>query len=484
MLSSLCLLGCLLAPGQSPTPSPTATPPGRADWVVRPQLTAGQEFVYSGNYKEEAAGSVQYSRGYRLETRVLVLDPPRPAIPVALFTVFRSRDSRPGSQANVGNDGPVSSVRLERGTLGERGLLKLESGVGLTVPLDGPPALEVGLFLEVPGERLVQNQSWVVAEPGRPVRTWRIVGSEMVNGASCIKIVGEQQTDDWERPGRDRNAWRRQDTVWLAPRAGIAYKVERFIEKRGPGRDEPILRSLLRYELESSVPYTGQFFDERRQEVTQALAFAATAAPLLPAPARNVPQLNALANKIASHLDREPPTPYREAVLQVRRTVEAGKRGEVPLLVPTETPVDISVATVGEPAPDFLAPEVGTRGTTTLKRWQGQPVLLVFFNPNSTTADPLLQFAERLARAFPKQITVLGMAMSDDSERVREKTHHLTLSFPLYNGTGLRRSYAIDATPKMVVLDGAGVVRGSYFGWGNEIPLEVAEELKRWLPRK
>ena len=34
----------------------------------------------------------------------------------------------------------------------------------------------------------------------------------------------------------------------------------------------------------------------------------------------------------------------------------------------------------------------------------------------------------------------------------------------------------------MVLLDAAGVVRGSYVGWGNEIPLEVLEELKRWLP--
>ena len=81
-------------------------------------------------------------------------------------------------------------------------------------------------------------------------------------------------------------------------------------------------------------------------------------------------------------------------------------------------------------------------------------------------------------------MTVLGMAMSDDPDLVREKTDHLELGFPLFNGTGLRRGYAIEAMPKMVVLDGAGVVRGSYFGWGNEIPLEVVEELKRWLPRK
>jgi len=43
----------------------------------------------------------------------------------------------------------------------------------------------------------------------------------------------------------------------------------------------------------------------------------------------------------------------------------------------------------------------------------------------------------------------------------------------------LRLSYAVDATPKFVVLDADGVVRGSYTGWGPETPRGVVEELKR-----
>ena len=477
MVSTLLLLGCVLAPGQVQT----VPPPVRADWVVRPQLMAGQEFVYSGNFKEDADGPVQYSRSYRLETRVFVLDVPQPDQPVALFTVLHSRDNRPGLPAN---DAPAVSVRLEHGNVGERGLLKMDPGVSLSVPLDGPPSLEAGVFLELPGERLSLNQSWVAAEFGRPVRTWRIVGTDSANGAICIKIVGEQKTDDWDQPRLDRIAWRRLDTVWLAPRVGLAYKVERIIEKREPGRDEPTQRSVLRYDLESNVPYSGQFFEERRQEVTQALAFAAAAAPLLPVPAKNGPQLHAVANKIDFHLDREPPTPYREAILQLRRYVEAGKRGEVPVTITTDAPIESGVATLGEPAPDFVAPEVFARASTTLKRWFGKPVLLVFFNPTSMTADPLLLFAQRVATDYSPDVTVLGMAMSDDAELVRDRTERLSLKIPLLNGTGLRRSYAIEATPKMVLLDAAGVVRGSYIGWGNEIPLEVVEELKRWLPRK
>jgi peroxiredoxin len=481
MFSTLLLLGCVLAPGQAPPPA--VPPPGRADWVVRPQLSPGQEFVYSGSFKEDAVGGpVQYSRSYRLETRVFVLDTPQPTIPVAVYTILRNRDARPGATSA---DTPAASIRLERCTIGDRGVLKAEPGVRLTVPLDGPPSVEVGAFLELPSERLAMNQTWAVAEPGRPVRIWRIVGSEAANGASCIKIVGEQKTDDWDQPQIDRIAWRRLDTIWLSPRLGIAYKVERIIEKREPARDQPTQRSVMRYDLESGIPYTGQLFEDRRQEVTQALSFAAAARPLLPAPTKNGPQLNVLANKIAFHLDREPPTPYRDAVLQVRRYVEAGRRGELPPQeISTDGPAETIVATVGEPAPDFVAPEIGQRASTSLKRWLGKPVLLVFFNPKSTTADHLLQFAKNLGASYPHEVTVLGMAMSDDVDLVREKTDPLALGFPLCNGTGLWRSYAIEATPKMVLLDATGVVRGAYLGWGNEIPIDLVTELKRWLPRK
>jgi peroxiredoxin len=480
MVPTLFLLGCVLVPGQRPS-----LPPGRDDWPVRPQLTPGQEFVYVGTFRDDTIdGAVPFSRAYRVETRVLVLDVSRPATAVAVCTVLRPRDLRPGPPATPGTDGPVVSVRLERCLLGERGQLTADPGVGLAVPLDGPPALEVGAFFALPGDRLSLNQSWVAAEPGRPAHNWRVEGTEPANGALCLKIVGEQKTDDWDRPRLDRLAWRRQDTVWLAPRVGLAYKVERVVEKRAPGRDEPIRRTVLRYGLESCVPYSGERFDERRQEVAQALGFAAAAAPLLPTPGRNGAPLAALANRIAFHLDREPPTPYREAILEVRRRVEAARRGEVPVTLPADVPPEPGVAGVGETAPDFVAPDFRSPASANLKRWLGRPVLLVFFSPTSPTADRLLPFAQRLADANAGRLTVVGLAMSDDAELVRERTAQLNVRFPLLNGTGLRRSYAVEATPKMVLLDGAGVVRGAYVGWGNEVPQEVVEELSRWLPRK
>ena len=64
----------------------------------------------------------------------------------------------------------------------------------------------------------------------------------------------------------------------------------------------------------------------------------------------------------------------------------------------------------------------------------------------------------------------------------RSKDFHLT--FTILSGKGLRQSYAVEATPKLMVLDANGVVRGSYDGWGPETSTSVTAELKVWLQRK
>jgi peroxiredoxin len=364
-----------------------------------------------------------------------------------------------------------------------QGKLGADPGAPLAVPLDGPPTLECGAFVEVPRNRVGLNQTWEVSEDRRPIRTWQVNGTDAVNGTSCIKLVGVQQTDDWDRPRGESTAWRRQDTVWLAPRLGVAYRVERVIEKRETGRRDPSQRSLLRYELETNLQYPGQLYEDRRREILQANSFAETAAPLLTNPARHQAQLEALVNKIGSYAERNPPTPYREAVLQVKRRVEAARRGESPPAVPVDLgPAATQPVTLNRPAPDFVAPDFGNPESARLRRWLGKPIVMVFYSPTSQTGPDLLRFAQSLSDTYRQEVQVLGLAMSDDAERVRKQQAELKLTFPILNGSGLRISYAVDATPKVVVVDREGLVRGTYTGWGRETPTEVKEELKRWLP--
>src|SRR5207237_879543 len=107
--------------------------------------------------------------------------------------------------------------------------------------------------------RLNLNETWNVAEAGRPPQTWKLLGTEVVNNTRCLRLQGLQQSDDWDHPRADRASWRKTETVWYEPGLGIAYKVERTIEVREPAHSVPRQRLITRYELQSSIRYPGRF---------------------------------------------------------------------------------------------------------------------------------------------------------------------------------------------------------------------------------
>jgi hypothetical protein len=491
MVTTFSLLACVLAVAQTsdrppfPVPALGAPHPGGDgnDWSPGPRLAAAQELVYRGTYTEETlGGTVQFARSMRLESRLFVLDLTPQGAEVAFLTVLRPRGLPPGLSNPTPGDHAAGSVRLELGKVNNRGRVSGDPGVSLTVPLDGPPVNEFGAFLELPAQRVGAGQGWAETEDGRPNRSWELGGNETVNGTSCLKLVGRQQSADWDRPRADRTAWRRVDTVWLAPRLGVAYRVQRVIERRDPARDGPGWRSVMHYELESSLPYPRQLYADRRDEILKIQAFQHAAAPLLAQPSRNSPDLEALVAKIAHHLDRQPPTPYREALLQLKRRAEAARRGEAPPAPPAEEKTDRGKAEVGHTAPDFLTPDLATRESVGLRRWSGRVVVMVFYHPASVTAEEVLRFGQAIQDEYRDRVAVVGMVMSSDVERARRQHAVLRLSLPLLDGTGLRQSYEVEATPKVLVLDAAGVVCGSQVGWGQETPAAVLRDIKRALP--
>jgi peroxiredoxin len=477
MTATLYLIGCVLATAQ---PAPAAPAARGGDWLLVTRLTRGQELVYRGIYTEEARGGhAQFNRAYRLEARAFVLETPPRGAEVALLTVLRRRDPRPG--VDSGSDAAPSSVRLERALVDLQGRL-IAPGVSLTVPLEGPPLLERGAFVETPTGRLGVEQTWDVAETGRPLQVWRNSGSEMVNGTLCLKLQGQQQSQDWDRPRADRTAWRRRDTVWLAARLGVAYRVERVIERRGPADAEPTQWGKLRYELDSSMQVPAPLAEDRRREIAQALAVRSALTPLLAQPTAHVRELTNLIKKIEYFVENEPPTPYRDAVLQVKRRAEAARRGETPAAGTDDTQARATptVATVGELAPDFVAADLSGSGSARPRRWLDRPVLFVFYNPASPTAADVLRFAQRVHQSYADRVAVVGLAVGSPAQ-VKAQREELGVTFTILDGSGMRISYAVETTPKFVVLDGANIVRGAWLGWGRETPGEVVEEVKRWL---
>jgi hypothetical protein len=471
MEATFCLLTCALA---------LAQPAEQTDWTLGPRLSRGQELVYRGTVTEEALGkAVQFSRSYRLESRAFILDAPARGLEVALLTILKNRSARPEGVA----PGDPSAVRLELVHVDPQGKLTGDANASLAASLDGPATVECGAFVELPRARVTLNKPWVVAEPGRTPHTWKATGTEVINGASCLRVEGFQQSEDWEQPRGDHTAWRRRDLVWLAPRLGVAYRVERTIELREPARTEPTQRQVTRYELESSLQYPGQLFEDRRREILQARTLQENAAPLLPNPGNTTPrQFEVILAKISYHLDNQPPTPYREAVLQVKRRVEAAQRGESAVTpLHEETGPTPTVAKLGQVAPDFVVTNLLTRESFRLRHSVGRPILMVFYSPTSVTAEEVLRFALTLSDKHPQKLAVIGFAVSDETNRVRKQQADMRLSIPILSGKGIRTSYAVDATPKLVVLDADEVVRGSWVGWGQETPAAVTEELQKWL---
>ena len=473
MGTTLCLFACALVTGQ---------PPNSVAWLVVPRLSRGQELVYQGTYTEEAlAPGLQFQRSYRLETRVFVLDATPKAAEVAVFTVLKQRGARPEQSV----DPEPSSVRLELAHVDLQGSVTAENTDALLVPVDGPPTIEFGAFLELPRGRVSLNQSWSVGETGRPARTWKISGREAVNGTMCLKIVGLQQSDDWDRPRADRTAWRRDDTIWLSDRTGYACRIERTIVRREPLRQQPTQRMVTKYELQPSIVYPEQHYQDYRREIVLAQTLNRSLASLLPKAAQIGPKpFEALLARIAYHTEHQPPTPYRGAIKHAQRRAEAGRRGETPPTRPAEEPTPVAnVVAVGRPAPDFFVTDFTTRQRTRLARWLGRPILMVFYRPGSESAEEVLRFAQRVSDIYPQQVTVLAFAMAGEPNQILKQRLDLRLTYPVLSGDGLALTYAVEATPKLLVIDAQGIARASAIGWGPETPTSMAEDLKSWLQK-
>jgi hypothetical protein len=472
MVTKCLLLSCTLTLAQTPD---------RSTWLLHPQLTRGQELTYSGTFSEEAqTPGVHFQRSYRMALHVCVLDPGPPKAQVAFLTVLSLRANRPEGDTVAG---PMS-VRLEVAEVDEHGRARGRPGSILSIPLESPPTVECGAFVEGPARRVGINQTWEVAEEGRPPRTWRVAGTENVNGANCLVLIGQQQSDDWDRPRGDRGAWQRRDTVWLAPQLGIAYRVERVVEHRDPARTAPSHRVILRYDLDSRLTYPSDLFASRRQEILQAQKFFDEAAPLLRQPSQHRPQIEAELKRIAYQLEAHPPTPYRQAIIHVQRRLEAARRGEITSEVSAQDAApEAQVAVVGRPAPDFVATNLLSGQSVRLQRQLGRPLLLCFYDPHTETGAAVLGFAQGLCEKFPGKMTVLGLAVSDDVKEVRRQHAEMRLPFAVLEGNGLHMTYGVDATPRLVLVDASGIVRGLYTGWGPQRSREIGEELQRCLAK-
>lgn len=461
--------------------------PDRSEWLLAPQYVPGLELVYSGSHTEKSLiPSVEYKREYRLETTVFVMDATPRHWDVGIMTVLSLRSFRhPGQRPGADTASP-SSVRLELAEIDRHGRLRGKKGASLAPPLEGPPTIECGGFVEFPPARIGKLQPWGVTEDGRPPRTWQIQGSEHKNGSLCLKIVGEQQSEHWDRPRADSPAWRRRDTVWVLPQLGIATRVERVLERRDPAWRDPSFVAETTYDLASQLRYSPSIagFSDRCTEIVKAARFTEEIRVLGQKPQQYRPHLEALAHKIQFHLDRHPPTPYRKAIVHVQRLAEKAKSGEAIMPAGADEPSPVTAVKIGQRVPDFIASTLTGDRSAHLYRPAGRPTVVFFYNPCSDAGRHVLRFARTLHEETRAHVDVLGLATTRDPDLVRQQHKEMDLRFPILDGQGMLLTFGVDATPRFVILDGEGIVRAGYTGWGTHVPRDIVAELQELLKQR
>jgi hypothetical protein len=465
MVKSICMLACSLTLGQLVE---------RGDWQLSPQLARGLELVYAGTYVDESlAPNVKYQKTYRLETTLFVLDTGKLHSDVALMTALSEIDGRQPS----GSSGPAS-VRFTLARIDPQSKLRTLDDKALNLSISGPSTLEFGFLAEVPLTRVGKNAFWEVTEEGRPARSWQVAGAEACAGVTCVKLIATQQSVDWDHPRADQTAWRRNDILWLVPQLNVALKVERSIERRDPAHKVPTHRSVVRYELESKLRYPGKMFDDRQREIAALKKFQEEAAPLLQQPAQYRTQLEGLIRKVAYHVEHQPTTPYRKAVLHLKQSLELARRGEAPVATGSDDPGPIiRQVGLGERMPDFVIAPLTEKQPVHLQKLLGLPTLVIFYNPTTEMGKQVMQHAKGLSQKQAGKVHVLALALTNDLEAAVKQHADLGLPFPVLDGSALRLTLAAEHTPRFVLIDGEGVVRWESTGWGLHSAAEIAQEL-------
>ena len=476
MITSICLLSCALTLAQGTE---------RADWQLTPQLSPGLELVYSGSYLEESLiPNVQHQRYYRLDTNLLVLDAGLKDCSVAIMTALSLQDGKTSSDKKVG----PTSIRLELARISFQGRVSNSDKKYVEIPLKGPPTLECGFVLPLPVGKVGRNSVWEVSEEGLPKHRWLIAGLEACSGITCLKIVGVQQSSDWDSTRADQVAWRRRDTVWFHPQLNIAQKVERIIERRDPARDTPTFRTIVRYELDSRLNYPAVLLEERRKEVLKASKFQEDIQPLLRQPAAHRAQIDTMIQRVAYHLDHQPATettPYRKAVVHIKTVLEKAQKGEiaVPHVADDPSPHAARALGIGDRLMDFTVSSLTEEKGAQLKSFQGKPILVFFYNPATPLGKEVLTEVKRLSEKHASQLGIMAMAVTPDAEVARKQHQQMKLAFPILDGNGLRLTLGADQTPRFVIIDSEGLVRLAQTGWGFQTPYEIDEILQRCLKK-
>lgn len=461
-------------------------------------LQKGDELTYTGTVSEGAnrVGN-RFRRAHALEIRVLVLESSDRWADAAVLTVLRRSDDAVseavGDLTGKTRTQPAPPlVRLDLVRVHADGTahalfpvgpppLALDAKTparGLPVlPLDCFAPFEFGMF-PPRAPRGTAGEPWTVAcaDLARGAETWQETKTEFVTGERCALLVMNQSHANWEKPVGGKSAWHRADAVWVSTFDGTARKIHRVIRHRDGIEADLAAWVEVKFEVKDRGRVIGRTFDRARHDIETAFAAASDAAPFLAdASKHGARTFESRIQKLDAHLsDSAAPSAYREAVVAVRRQLEAAKRGQpvskvTAPLGPVALPKQSAWPEVGAPAPDFAT------GRFKLSAQRGNPVVLVFYKPESETAPLALAIADALHDKHGPRAAIVPLAVwAEQPARIG--------GAPVYDGSRAELVYGVESVPRFAVLDARGVVKWSFAGAGAETGFAVNEQLERLLP--
>src|SRR5262249_2354415 len=127
-----------------------------------------------------------------------------------------------------------AALRLDVADIDGLGRMTAAKGYNPRGALDRPTGWEWGFIGPPPPAAALSRKTWALHAPGQPARTFRLDGEEIIGSTPCLRVIMDQQSEDWDQPRADSTAWKRRDILWIMPRLGIAYRVKREIQRREP----------------------------------------------------------------------------------------------------------------------------------------------------------------------------------------------------------------------------------------------------------
>lgn len=462
-----------------------AAPPGPT--LPPPQYTAGDRVAYAGEVVETSNRfDLPYRRQTRLDVTLFVLTASPSFADVAVLTRLTPLDDPTIAAAikTVAGTRPTATgaaVRLDLLRVDRRGRassLRPAAGLPLTLtsrtpmlpvpplPLDGPPVVELGLFVLRPEEAPVIGTTWDESAGDRPPLRWAAERTAVWDGAEVIEVTALQQTATFTNPLPGKPGWKRHDRVWVSPADGLVRVLERRVERTdGIG---PIGQVEVKYQMTAPpVPHRGDSYAAARKEIEHAVSFAVQAET---ARGRD---LELLRVRIDRHRADHPAGEFRAAVDAVSRRLDAIARGELPAVV-----APAGLPTIGNPVPDVAIANVLTGENVRLSAVRGRPLVAIFYKPLSETSAGTLVVADALAKRFP-EVRILPLAVFADTSIATAQRTKLALTVPVYDGTPAVTPFGVDTFPRFLLIDAGGVLRWQFEGFGPEVGFLVKAEVEK-----